>query len=72
MTALAFGRALGYELEHRWSGIFWGPIAVFGGIWFAATVMAQRRRRPEAALTPHPSPAPQRAATASSSSSSVL
>ncbi len=56
MTALAFGRALGYELLNRWSGVFWGPIALFGGIWFLATVMGAR----------------QRAATVSSNSSSVL
>lgn len=44
LAALAFGRALGYELVERWSPMFWGPIAVFGGIWFFASVAAARRR----------------------------
>jgi hypothetical protein len=60
VAALAFGRALGYELNDRWHPWFWGPIAVFGAIWFAATVIATRRSRG------------QMVATASSSSSSVL
>ena len=58
ITAVAFGRGLGYELEERWSPEFWGPVAVFGGIWYAATVYGASRR--------------QSAATASTSSSSVL
>lgn len=44
LAGLAFGRALGYELLDRWSSEFWGPIAVFGGIWFFASVAAWRRR----------------------------
>jgi hypothetical protein len=44
LAGLAFGRALGYELVERWSSEFWGPIAVFGGIWFFASVAASRRR----------------------------
>jgi hypothetical protein len=44
LAALAFGRALGYELVDRWSPVFWGPIAVFGGIWFAATLIGSRQR----------------------------
>lgn len=44
LAALAFGRALGYELLDRWQPVFWGPIAVFGGIWFFATLIGQRRR----------------------------
>ena len=48
IAALAFGRALGYELLERWRPVFWGPIAVFGGIWFFATVIGQRRRAPAA------------------------
>lgn len=64
VAALAFGRALGYELNDRWHPWFWGPIAVFGGIWFTATMIgAQRARRAHAR---------QMVATASSSSSSVL
>ena len=44
LAALAFGRALGYELAERWSSEFWGPIAVFGGIWFLATAIAANNR----------------------------
>ncbi len=44
ITAVGFGRALGYELETRWSSEFWGPVAVFGGIWFFATLIAHLRR----------------------------
>jgi hypothetical protein len=38
ITAVAFGRGLGYELDQRWSPEFWQPVAVFGGIWFLASV----------------------------------
>jgi hypothetical protein len=44
LAAVAFGRALGAELADPGQSIFWGPIVVFGGIWFAATVAAHRRR----------------------------
>jgi hypothetical protein len=44
IAALAFGKALGYELVERWSPEFWGPIAVFGGLWFFASVAGHRRR----------------------------
>jgi len=44
VAGLAFGKALGYELEQRWSPEFWGPIAVFGGIWFFASLIGHRRR----------------------------
>lgn len=37
ITAVAFGRGLGYELAERWSPEFWQPVAVFGGIWFLAS-----------------------------------
>lgn len=37
ITAVAFGRGLGYELDQRWSPEFWQPVAVFGGIWFLAS-----------------------------------
>lgn len=37
ITALAFGRGLGYELVSRWSAEFWQPVAVFGGLWFFAS-----------------------------------
>jgi len=44
VAAVAFGRALGYEFQDRWSSEFWGPIAVFGGIWFLFTMLGARRR----------------------------
>ena len=50
VTAFAFGRALGYELADSWSSEFWGPLAVFGGIWFAAAYIAHQRR--EAGIGP--------------------
>lgn len=43
-TSFAFGRALGYELANSWSSEFWGPLAVFGGIWFAAAAIAHQQR----------------------------
>lgn len=61
MAAFAFGRALGYELLDRWHPWFWGPLALFGALWFWATVFAAGRRRTA-----------QRAAMASTSSSSLL
>jgi hypothetical protein len=45
VAAVAFGRALGYEFEQRWSPEFWGPIAVFGGIWFLATMIGLTRKK---------------------------
>lgn len=45
LAAVAFGRALGYEFVGRWSPEFWGPIAVFGGVWFMATMIAVTRRK---------------------------
>ncbi len=44
ITAFAFGRALGYEIADSWSSEFWGPLAVFGGVWFAAAFLAHQRR----------------------------
>ncbi len=38
IAALAFGRALGYEFEQRWSSEFWGPVCFFGLAWFLLTV----------------------------------
>jgi hypothetical protein len=71
LAAVAFGRALGYELMERWQPVFWGPITVFGGIWFLATVYRSGarsgRRRSESGTDDA-----QRAATATSSSSAVL
>lgn len=44
LTALALGRGLGHELDDRWSWLFWGPVLVFGGIWFAAAVAHVQRK----------------------------
>jgi hypothetical protein len=45
VTAVAFGRALGYELVDRWSPEFWQPVALFGGIWFLASVFQHQTGR---------------------------
>ncbi len=45
ITAVGFGRGLGYEFLERWSGQFWWPVTVFGGLWFAATVIGSLRTR---------------------------
>lgn len=45
ITALAFGRGLGYELVDRWSPEFWQPVAVFGGIWFFASAFQHTTAR---------------------------
>jgi len=44
ITALAFGKGLGYELVDRWSPEFWEPVAVFGAIWLFATVFDRTTR----------------------------
>lgn len=50
VAAVAFGRALGAELADPGQAMFWGPITVFGGLWFAATSsgLGRRVRRGEA------------------------
>ncbi len=49
ITAVGFGRGLGYEFLNRWSGEFWWPVTIFGGLWFAASLIAAYRNRPERA-----------------------
>ncbi len=44
ITAVAFGRALGYELVQRWSPEFWQPVTVFGAVWFAASYYQHNNR----------------------------
>jgi hypothetical protein len=44
ITAVALGRGMSYEFEHRWSWYFWGPLLVFGTIWFTATIVGRRIR----------------------------
>lgn len=54
VTAFAFGRALGYELADSWSSEFWGPLAVFAGIWFGAAFLAHQRREAQGIQAPRP------------------
>lgn len=44
-AAVAFGHALSYEFAERWSPEFWGPICVFGGIWFVFTALGMQRKK---------------------------
>jgi hypothetical protein len=44
LTAIPLGRGMSYEFEHRWSWYFWGPLLVFGTIWFVATIIGRRTR----------------------------
>ena len=44
LTAIPLGRGMSYEFEHRWSWYFWGPLLVFGTIWFTATIIGRRTR----------------------------
>lgn len=44
LAAMAFGRALGYELVDRWHPWFWGPLLSFGALWFLATLFALSSR----------------------------
>ena len=44
LTAIPLGRGMSYEFEHRWSWYFWGPLLVFGTIWFTATIVGRRIR----------------------------
>ena len=50
LVAVAFGRGLAHEIDDRWSGLFWGPVLVFGGIWFAAALFRAQRTTFEQAL----------------------
>lgn len=49
-VAVALGRGLALEFDDRWSPVFWGPVIVFGSIWFLAAASAARARLFEAAL----------------------
>jgi hypothetical protein len=44
LTAIPLGRGMSYEFEQRWSWYFWGPLLVFGTIWFIATIVGRRTR----------------------------
>ena len=45
LLGLAVGRGFYAELLTRGSTTFWGPVLVFGSIWFAAAVIAWMNRR---------------------------
>lgn len=45
LAAVAFGHALSYEFAQRWSPEFWGPICIFGGIWFVFTAIGAQRKK---------------------------
>ncbi len=44
LVAVALGRGLAHEIDDRWSWLFWGPVLVYGAIWFAAAVIETQRR----------------------------
>jgi hypothetical protein len=44
LTAIPLGRGMSYEFDQRWSWYFWGPLLVFGTIWFATTIIGRRTR----------------------------
>lgn len=44
LVAVAIGRGFHHELTDRWSAEFWGPVLVFGTIWFLAALNAARAR----------------------------
>lgn len=43
LVAVALGRGLAHEVDDRWSWLFWGPVLVFGGLWFVAAVVHAQR-----------------------------
>ena len=43
-ATVAFGRAWGAEMAHGGQAMFWGPIALFGGLWFFASAAGHVRR----------------------------
>ena len=50
LVALALGRGLRYEIDDRWSWNFWGPVLVFGTIWFVAAVYLAQQSMMQKAL----------------------
>jgi len=50
LVAVGFGRGLAYEIDDRWSWLFWGPVLVYGGVWFAAAVYRVQQNMMQAAL----------------------
>jgi hypothetical protein len=45
LVAIGLGRGMAYEWQHRWSAEFWGPLFVYGTMWFLAAVTARRLAR---------------------------
>ena len=45
LVAIPLGRGLSYELDDRWHWYFWGPLLVFGTIWFVSTIVGRATRR---------------------------
>lgn len=54
LLGLAVGRGFYAELVMSPSPIFWGPVAVFGSIWFAVAVRAWFKGRGQYREDPHP------------------
>ena len=50
LVAVAVGRGLAHEIDDRWTWIFWGPVLVFGSLWFLAAVTKARNTMFEKAL----------------------
>ena len=44
ILAPAVGRGIAAELQDQWSGLFWGPVLVFGTTWFVFAVIGWFRR----------------------------
>ena len=51
LVGLGLGRGLAYEVDDQWTWYFWGPVLVFGSIWFLAAVTRARNTMFEDALT---------------------
>lgn len=50
LVGLALGRGLAHEVDDRWSWLFWGPVLVFGTVWFVAAALSAQRSMMKRAL----------------------
>ena len=50
LVGIGLGRGLAYEIDDRWTWYFWGPVLVFGSIWFVAALSKARNTMFENAL----------------------
>jgi hypothetical protein len=50
LVGVALGRGLAHEIDDRWTWTFWGPVLVFGSVWFLAAVARARNTMFEQAL----------------------